>query len=69
MVEAGANRKMKVLLKGWMIGGDAKSLVNAIDQRATGAQFGFDKSPVVLDAARRAWFPACGERTSPLAGA
>ncbi|HEY7779322.1 MAG TPA: hypothetical protein VIC85_03835 [Ktedonobacterales bacterium] len=49
MVEAGANRKMKVLLKGWMIGGDARSLVNAIDQRATGAQFGFDKSPVVLE--------------------
>jgi hypothetical protein len=48
MVEAGPKRKMKIVLKAWMVGGDPRPLLSAIEQRAQGAQFGFDKSPVVL---------------------
>jgi len=48
MVEAGSKQKIKVALKGWLIGGDPRALVSAIEQRARGAEFGFDKSPVVL---------------------
>ena len=47
MVEAGPKRKIKVTLRAWLVGGDGKPLVNAIQQRATHAQFGFDKSPIV----------------------
>jgi hypothetical protein len=47
MVEAGPKQKIKLVLKAWMIGGDPRPLVSAIEQRARGAEFGFDKSPVV----------------------
>lgn len=48
MVEAGPKQSIKVIVKGWMIGGDAQPLLDAIQQRATAAEFGFDRSPVVI---------------------
>jgi hypothetical protein len=48
MVEAGPKQTIKVIVKGWMIGGDAQPLLDAIQQRATAAEFGFDRSPVVI---------------------
>jgi hypothetical protein len=49
MVEAGPKQKIKIVLKAWMIGGDPRPLVGAIEQHARGAEFGFDKSPVVRE--------------------
>ena len=48
MVEAGPKRKIKILLKTWLVGGNPEVLLGAIEQRATNAQFGFDKSPLVI---------------------
>ena len=48
VVEAGPKRSIKVILKGWLIGGDPQPLLEAIQQRATSAEFGFDRSPIVL---------------------
>jgi hypothetical protein len=48
IVEAGPKKAIKVILKGWLIGGDPRPLLEAIQQRATSAEFGFDRSPIVL---------------------
>jgi hypothetical protein len=48
VLEAGPKQLIKVILKGWLIGGDPQLLLEAIQQRATSAEFGFDRSPVVL---------------------
>ncbi len=48
MVEAGPKQSIKVIVKGWLIGGGARPLLDAIQQRATAAEFGFDRSPVVI---------------------
>lgn len=47
MIEAGAQRRMKIVLSGWVIKGDSAPLIAAVEQRATRAQFGFDKMPLV----------------------
>ncbi len=47
-MEAGPKQSIKVIVKGWLIGGDARPLLDAIQQRATAAEFGFDRSPVVI---------------------
>jgi len=43
IVEAGPKRKIKIGLKAFLSGGKPEPLMRAIEQRATGAQFGFDK--------------------------
>lgn len=48
MVEAGPKQAIKVIVKGWLIGGNPQPLLDAIQQRATAAEFGFDRSPVVI---------------------
>lgn len=48
IVEAGPRRRITLALKAWLMGGDAQPLVHAIEERATNAQFGFDKQPLVL---------------------
>lgn len=48
MVEAGPKQSIEVIVKGWLIGGDARPLLDAVQQRATAAEFGFDRSPVVI---------------------
>lgn len=48
MVEAGPKQAIKVIVKGWLIGGNPQLLLDAIQQRATAAEFGFDRSPVVI---------------------
>ena len=48
MVEAGPKQAIKVIGKGWLIGGNPQPLLDAIQQRATAAEFGFDRSPVVI---------------------
>jgi hypothetical protein len=48
MVEAGPRRSIKIVVKAWLIGGDPRPLLAAIQQRATSAEFGFDKSPLVI---------------------
>jgi len=48
VVESGPKQSIKVILKGWLIGGDPQPLLDAIQQRATSAEFGFDRSPIVL---------------------
>jgi hypothetical protein len=47
VVEAGPRRSIKIILKGWLIGGNPQPLLDAIQQRATFAEFGFDRAPVV----------------------
>lgn len=47
-VEAGPKQSIKIVVKGWLIGGDVQPLTKAIEQRATSAEFGFDRSPVVI---------------------
>jgi hypothetical protein len=47
LVEAGPRQKLKVVLKAWLVRGDAQPLVQAINERATAATFGFDKQPLV----------------------
>jgi hypothetical protein len=48
VVEAGPRQSLKVILKGWLIGGDPQPLLDAIQQRANSAEFGFDRSPIVV---------------------
>lgn len=48
VVEAGPKQSIKVVVKGWLIGGDPQPLLTAIEQRATSAEFGFDRSPIVI---------------------
>lgn len=47
VAEAGARRQIKIVVKAWLVAGDAKPLLAAVQQRATSAQFGFDKQPFV----------------------
>lgn len=48
VVEAGSKRQIKIQVKAWLVDGDAKSLLAAIQQRASSAEFGFDKQPLVF---------------------
>jgi hypothetical protein len=48
MVEAGPGRKIKIVVKAWLIGGTPEALLQAVEQCATNAQFGYDKSPLVI---------------------
>ena len=48
VVEAAPKNAIKVILKGWLIGGDPRPLLGAIEQRATSAEFGFGRSSIVL---------------------
>jgi hypothetical protein len=48
VVETGSRRSIKVVVKAWLVGGDPEPLLSAIQQRATSAEFGFDKSPLVI---------------------
>lgn len=52
IVEAGPDRSLRVLLASLFVGGDAKPLLAAIQNRATNARFGFDQLPTVLRARR-----------------
>lgn len=58
MVEAGPRRSIKVIVKGWLIGGDPRPLIDAIERRAMSAEFGFDRSPVVLQRRNAGAVPA-----------
>lgn len=47
IVEAGPKVKLKLTLRAWLVGGDPRALIEAIQQRATDAQFGYDKYQAV----------------------
>lgn len=47
MIEAGPKTKLKLTLRAWLVGGDSRPLIEAIQQRATDAQFGYDKYQAV----------------------
>lgn len=47
IVEAGPKTKLKLTLRAWLVGGDSRPVVAAIQQRATAAQFGYDKFQAV----------------------
>lgn len=47
VIEAGPRARLKLVLGAWLVGGDAGPLVDAIQQRATDALFGFDKYSAV----------------------
>lgn len=47
IVEAGPQQRIKIVIKAWLVGGNPGPLLDAIQQRATDAQFGFDKQPLV----------------------
>ena len=57
VAEAGPRRSIKIVVKAWLIGGNPSPLLSAIQQRATSAEFGFDKSPLVIQR-RRGGAPA-----------
>ncbi|HEX6123282.1 MAG TPA: hypothetical protein VFY89_08975, partial [Ktedonobacterales bacterium] len=50
IVEAGPSRKLVLPLRAPLVGGDARSLLEAIHRRATYAAFGFDQLPRVREA-------------------
>ena len=47
MIEAGPNTKLKLTVRAWLVGGEPRPLVEAIQQRATDALFGYDKFQAV----------------------
>lgn len=47
IVEAGPKRHLKLTIRAWMVGGDARPLVEAIQQRATDAMFGYNQFQAV----------------------
>jgi hypothetical protein len=47
IIEAGPRSRLKLVVRAWLVGGDSGPLVEAIQQRATNALFGFDKYSAV----------------------
>lgn len=48
IIEAGPRRSIKIVVNAWLVGGDSTVLLETIQQRAAGAQYGFDKQPLVF---------------------
>lgn len=47
IIEAGPKARLKLTLRAWLVGGDSRPLVEAIQRRATDALFGYDKFQAV----------------------